>query len=86
MFATYFADIYTPYSNDRYDDENFRTLSSEYGNIKSLNESDERLEYENSESEVNKAIVSLKLRKAPGADTVQAEDLEYSGNKSRSIS
>lgn len=29
----------------------------------------------------NKAIVSLKLRKAPGVDTVQAEHLKYGGNK-----
>lgn len=66
MFAKYFADIYTPQSNDRYDDENFQTISSEYVNMKSLNECDEWLEYEIAESEVNKAIVSLKLRKERG--------------------
>lgn len=34
VLATYFADIYTPQSNDRYDVENFLTISLEYGNIK----------------------------------------------------
>lgn len=33
VLATYVADIYTPQSNDRYDVENFRTISLEYGNI-----------------------------------------------------
>lgn len=81
MFAKYFADIYTPQSNDRYDDENFQTISSEYVNMKFLNECDERLEYEIAESEVNKGIVSLKLRKAPGVDNVHAEHLKYGGKK-----
>lgn len=28
MFAKYFTDLYTPQRNDRYDDENFKTISS----------------------------------------------------------
>ena len=38
-----------------------------------------RLEHEITESEVADAVSTLKLRKAPGIDGIQAEHLKYGG-------
>lgn len=81
VFATYFEIIYAPKNNNNYDEENLQNINKLYDIIKSENECDKRLEYEISESEVNQAVNSLKLRKAPGIDGIQAEHLKYGGHK-----
>lgn len=81
LFGTYFENVFTPQNNSIYDKENFLRINKLYEDVKSYNECDKRLKYEVSESEVDQAVNSLKLRKAPGIDSIQAEHLKHGDNK-----
>ena len=72
MFASYFEDIYTPQNNKCYIEENLLNINAQYKDIKMCKTQDMRLELEITESEVADAVSTLKLRKAPGIDGIQA--------------
>ena len=72
--------IYTPQNNKFYKEENLLNISAQYNkNIKMCKTQDMRLEHEFTESEVEDSVSTLKLRKAPGIDGIQAEHLKYGG-------
>ena len=79
VFASYFEDIYTPQNNKSYKEENLLNINAQYKDIKMCKTQDMRLEHEITESEVADAVSTLKLRKAPGIDGIQAEHLKYGG-------
>ena len=72
VFASYFEDIYTLQNNKCYIEENLLNINAQYKDIKMCKTQDMRLELEITESEVADAVSTLKLRKAPGIDGIQA--------------
>ena len=52
-------------------------INTQYKDIQMCKTQEMRLEHEITESEVADAVSTLKLRKAPGIDGIQAEHLKY---------
>ena len=79
LFASYYTDVYTLENNTDSNEPHKQEIDSTYHNTKKLSQNDFHQIDDITHTEILQAIISLKLRKAPGTDGIQAEHLKYGG-------
>ena len=79
VWAKHFAGIGTPRDADHYDKEHFIAVSESVSEYNKMNINDVFMETPFSKEEVDKAIRTLHLGKAPGVDGVTSEHILYAG-------